>query len=43
LIDLGIDGRVILKFILKKYGVRVWAAFIKLRIGSSGGFFEHGA
>jgi hypothetical protein len=36
--DLSVDGRIILKWILNKYGVRVWAGFIWLRIGSSGGF-----
>jgi hypothetical protein len=35
--DLGVDGRIILKCMLKKKGVRVWAGFIWLRTGTSGG------
>jgi hypothetical protein len=34
--DLVISGRVILKWFLKKYGVRMWTGFIWLRIRSSG-------
>jgi hypothetical protein len=34
--DLGLDGRKILKRILKKYGVRVQSGFIQLRVGTSG-------
>jgi hypothetical protein len=32
-----VDGRVILKWILRKYGARVWIGFIWLRIETSGG------
>jgi hypothetical protein len=30
--DLGIDGPVLLKLILKKFGERLWTAFIWIRI-----------
>jgi hypothetical protein len=33
----GVNGRIILKWILKKHGMRVWIEFIWFRIGSSGG------
>jgi hypothetical protein len=35
--DLGIDGRITIKWILKNYSVGVWTVFIWLRIGSNGG------
>jgi hypothetical protein len=34
---IGVDGRVILKLVLKKLGGRVWTGFIWLRLGTSGG------
>jgi len=34
--DLGVDGRIILKNVLMKLGVRMWTGFIWLRIGISG-------
>jgi hypothetical protein len=34
LIDLGLDRRIILKWIIKKYGMRTWTEFTWLRIGS---------
>jgi hypothetical protein len=40
---LGVDGRIILKWFLEKYYVRVWAAFSWSRIGSSCGFCEYGS
>jgi hypothetical protein len=33
--DLGVDGRIILKLILKKYSLRVWTGLIRLTIGIS--------
>jgi len=33
--DLGVDGRIILEWILGKYGGRVWTGLIWLRIGAS--------
>jgi hypothetical protein len=35
--NLHIDGRILLKLILQKYGVRVWTGFIWLRIGTGDG------
>jgi hypothetical protein len=34
--DLGIDGRIILEWILWKWGERVWIGFIWLRIETGG-------
>jgi hypothetical protein len=34
--DLGVDGRTILKMILRKSGERMWIGFIWLRIGNGG-------
>jgi hypothetical protein len=31
--DLGVDWRIILKWILRKWDVRVWTAFVGLRNG----------
>jgi hypothetical protein len=35
---LHLDGRVILKQILKKWDMRIWIGFVWLRMGTSGGF-----
>jgi hypothetical protein len=35
--DPGLDGRIILYWILRKWDVRVLTAFIWLRIGTGGG------
>jgi hypothetical protein len=35
--DLGADGRIVLRWIIKKKGVRVWTGFKWLRIGTDGG------
>jgi hypothetical protein len=40
--DLGVDGSIILKFILQRYGRSGPATFIWLRIGSRVGFCENG-
>jgi len=33
----GVDGRIILRWIFRKWDVRAWTGFIQLRIGTSGG------
>jgi hypothetical protein len=38
--DLDVEGRIILKWILKIQGVRVWAVFVWLRIGTSDGLLR---
>jgi hypothetical protein len=35
--DLGIEEMIILKFILRNWGLRVWIGFIWLRIWTNGG------
>jgi len=35
--DSGVDGRIILRWIFRKWDVRVWIGSSWLRIGSSGG------
>jgi hypothetical protein len=35
--DLGVDVKLILKSILRKYSGKMWTGFIWLRIGTSGG------
>jgi len=34
--DLGVD-RIILKWVIKKYGTRMWIGFIRVRTASSSG------
>jgi hypothetical protein len=34
--DLGVDGRIVLKWILEKWGGKVWAGFIWFRTETSG-------
>jgi hypothetical protein len=36
--DLGVDGMIILEWLLEKYGGKVWTGFIWFRIGTSGRF-----
>jgi hypothetical protein len=36
------DGRIILEWILGKYGGKVWSGCILLRIGTTGGCCEYG-
>jgi len=33
---LGIDGKILLRWIIRKWGVRVWTGLIWLRIGTGG-------
>jgi len=40
--NLGVDGKVILGWILRKYGRKVWTGFIWFRIGPVVGCCEHG-
>jgi hypothetical protein len=37
--DLGLDGRIALKWILQKQDWRVWTGFIWLKIGTDNGLF----
>jgi hypothetical protein len=37
--DMDADGKVILKFVLKKLGLKLWTGFSGICIRSSGGFF----
>jgi hypothetical protein len=34
--ELGVDGRLTLKWILKEEGLKMWTGFISLRLGTSG-------
>jgi hypothetical protein len=36
--NLGINGRIVLEWILGKYSGKVWTGFVWLRIGTSGSF-----
>jgi hypothetical protein len=40
--DLNIDGRIMLKLILKQQSGRAWTGLIWVRIGKSGGLVEDG-
>ena len=35
--DPGVDGRIILRWIVRKWGVRTWTGWSWLRIGTVGG------
>jgi hypothetical protein len=35
--DLGVDRKIILEWVLGKYGAKLWTQFIWLRIGTNGG------
>jgi hypothetical protein len=37
--DLGINGRITLRFILKKWGGMVWTGLIKVKLRTSGSIF----
>jgi len=36
--DLGVDGKIMLLWILNKYRERMWTGFMWLRVGTSGVF-----
>jgi hypothetical protein len=38
--DIGVDGNIILKYILKKYRMRVWSEFYWLNAGNTGGMLR---
>jgi len=40
--DLVVDGRIILEWILGKYGGKLWTGFMCLRIETTGGLSEYG-
>jgi hypothetical protein len=40
--DLSVDGRIILKWVFRKWGGEVWTGFIWLRIGKVAGSYECG-
>jgi len=40
--DLGVDGRIILEWILGKYNEKFWTGCVWLRIATSGGSCGHG-
>jgi hypothetical protein len=40
--DRGRDGKIVLKWIMRKQDVRLWTGFIWLVLGSSSGSFELG-
>jgi len=35
--DLGVDGKIILEWILEKQGAKVWTKCIWIRVGTNGG------
>jgi hypothetical protein len=39
--DPYVDGRIILKWIVKRYGIRMWTGFMWLRIGSCSRFLGY--
>jgi hypothetical protein len=40
--DVGVNGRVISRRVLEKYGMKMWTGFGWLRIGSKRRYFLHG-
>jgi len=35
--DIGVDGTIILEWILEKYGAKVWTGYIWISVGTSAG------
>jgi hypothetical protein len=40
--DVGINAKIILEWLSRKYGGKVWTGFVSLGTGTSGGHCEHG-
>jgi hypothetical protein len=40
--DLDVEGKIILKWVFKKWGVELWTGLFWLRIGTGGGCFRLG-
>jgi hypothetical protein len=37
MVEVGLDGKTILKAAIKKQGIKLWIGFIRLRVGFTGG------
>ena len=40
--DSNVDGKAVLRWILRKQGVKAWTGFVWPRLETSGGFVNHG-